>query len=48
MRIDYIVCSEQFEDKIESKHSVTIREVRQVLLRHPRIRFKDSHAETDH
>lgn len=39
MQIDYIVCPDYIEDKLESKHHVTIREARQVLLSKPRIRF---------
>jgi uncharacterized DUF497 family protein len=39
MQIDSIVCPEHIEEKLESKHSVTCREARQVLLNEPRIRF---------
>ena len=39
MKIDFIVCPESIEYKLESKHSVTVREARQVLLNNPRIRF---------
>jgi len=39
MQIDYIVCPEKIENKLESKHHVTVREARQVLLSKPRIRF---------
>jgi len=41
MKIDYIVCPEKIEDKLESKHHVTIREARQVLLSKPLIRFAE-------
>ena len=41
MNIDYIVCPEKIEDKIESKHHVTVFEARQELLKKPRIRFAE-------
>ena len=41
MQIEYIVCPVEIEDKLESKHSVTLREVRQALLNQPRIRFAE-------
>lgn len=41
MRIDYIVCPENIEAKLESKHHVTVREAREVLLHNPRIRFAE-------
>jgi len=41
MQIDYLVCPEKIEDKLESKHHVTVREARQVLLSKPRIRFAE-------
>lgn len=41
MKIDYIVCPDNIEDKLESKHNVTVREARQVLLSNPRIRFAE-------
>jgi len=41
MHIDYIVCPENIEDKIISKHNVTVREVRKLLLSKPRIRFAE-------
>jgi uncharacterized DUF497 family protein len=41
MKIDFIVCPENIEFKLESKHHVTIREARQVLLYNPRIRFAE-------
>lgn len=41
MQIDYIVCPENIKDKLESKHHVTVREARQVLLGKPRIRFAE-------
>lgn len=44
MRIDFIVCPERIEEKLESKHGGACREARQALLSQPRIRF----AEKDH
>jgi len=41
LKIDYIVCPDDIEDKLESKHNVTVREARQVLLSNPRIRFAE-------
>jgi uncharacterized DUF497 family protein len=41
MQIDSIVCPEHVEEKLESKHSVTCREARQVLLNEPRVRFAE-------
>ncbi|MBM3131370.1 MAG: BrnT family toxin [Chloroflexi bacterium] len=41
MQIDYIVCPDSIADKLESKHRVTVREARQVLLNDPRIRFAE-------
>jgi uncharacterized protein len=41
MQIDSIVCPEHIEEKLESKHSVTCREARQVLFSQPRIRFAE-------
>ncbi len=41
MQIDYIVCPDYIEDKLESEHHVTVREARQVLFRKPRIRFAE-------
>jgi uncharacterized DUF497 family protein len=39
VNIENIVCPANIEDKLESKHSVTAAEARQVLLNRPRIRF---------
>jgi hypothetical protein len=39
MQIDYIICPEDIEDKLESKHNVTVKEAREVLLSKHRIRF---------
>lgn len=39
MHIESIVCSESIEEKLETKHGVVLREVRQVFLNSPRIRF---------
>ena len=41
MKIEFIVCTDAIEDKLESKHGVTVREARQVLLNEPRIRFAE-------
>lgn len=41
MQINYIICPENIEDKLESKHLVTVREARQILLNRPRIRFAE-------
>ena len=41
MQIETIVCTEQVEAKLESKHRVTCREVRQVFFSEPRIRFAE-------
>lgn len=41
MQIDYIICPQNIEDKIESAHDVTVQEVRQVLLGKHRIRFAE-------
>ena len=41
MKIDYIVCPGNIEEKLESKHHITAREARQVLLHKPRIRFAE-------
>jgi uncharacterized DUF497 family protein len=41
MRIDYVICPDYIEDKLESRHRVTVREARQVMLSRPRIRFAE-------
>jgi uncharacterized DUF497 family protein len=41
MQIDFIICPEHIADKLETKHNVTYREVRQALLNEPRIRFAE-------
>ena len=41
MKIDFIVCPENIEEKLGSKHHLTVREARQVLLHNPRIRFAE-------
>ncbi len=41
MRIDFIVCPENIESKIESKHHLSVQEVREMMLNHPRIRFAE-------
>jgi uncharacterized DUF497 family protein len=37
--IETVICSESIEEKLERKHSVRLREVRQLFLNRPRIRF---------
>lgn len=34
-----IICPDYIEDKLETKHNVSVLEARQVLLNEPRIRF---------
>jgi uncharacterized DUF497 family protein len=41
MQIDYIICPDTIEEKLATKHHVTLREVRQALLNNPRIRFAE-------
>jgi uncharacterized DUF497 family protein len=41
MKIVNIVCPASIEEKIEAKHRVTFREVRQMLIGNPRIRFAE-------
>lgn len=41
MRIESVVCSELIEEKLEVKHRVALREVREVFLNQPRIRFAE-------
>ena len=41
MQIDFIVCPEHIEEKLESKHKVTCGEAHQLLLSEPRIRFAE-------
>jgi len=41
MRIEFIVCPDYIEEKLQSKHDVTCYEARQVLLGQPRIRFAE-------
>ena len=41
MNIESIICPEAIEEKLESRHHVTFREARQVLLGYPRIRFAE-------
>lgn len=41
MNIDYIICPEEIEEKLNKKHGVTLREVRQAMLNNPRIRFAE-------
>ncbi len=41
MHIESVECSDIVEEKLERKHGVTLREVRQVFLNQPRIRFAE-------
>ncbi|MGK7876939.1 MAG: BrnT family toxin [Xenococcaceae cyanobacterium] len=41
MRIESIICPERIEEKLQSKHGVTVYEVRQVFFSKPRIRFAE-------
>ena len=41
MKIDFIVCPQSIEEKLEVKHHLTVREARQILLNKPRIRFAE-------
>jgi uncharacterized DUF497 family protein len=41
VRIDFITCPEVIQEKLESKHQVTLAEARQLLLSRPRIRFAE-------
>jgi uncharacterized DUF497 family protein len=41
MRIEFIVCPDYIEEKLQAKHGVTCYEARQVLLGQPRIRFAE-------
>ena len=41
MKINFIVCASTIEEKIDSKHCVTFRELRQIMIYKPRIRFAE-------
>jgi uncharacterized DUF497 family protein len=41
VNIEYIVCPESIQDKLETRHRVTVPEARETLLSHPRIRFAE-------
>lgn len=41
MKIDHIVCPAHIEEKLASKHQVTVREARHILLNQPRVRFAE-------
>ena len=41
MQIDFVVCPINIEQKLESRHQVSVREARQVLLSQPRIWFAE-------
>ncbi|MBM3144127.1 MAG: BrnT family toxin [Chloroflexi bacterium] len=41
MRIDYIVCPADIEDKLVTKHHVTALEAKQTILNNPRIHFAE-------
>jgi uncharacterized protein len=41
LKINYVVCPENIEEKLEVKHHLSVREAREVLLGQPRIRFAE-------
>ncbi len=41
MNIEYILCPETIQAKLETKHRVAVPETREALLSHPRIRFAE-------
>lgn len=41
MKIDKIVCPNSIQEKLQTKHYLTAREARQILLGNPRIRFAE-------
>jgi len=41
MEIAVIICPAAIAEKLETKHHVTVREARQVLLSAPRMRFAE-------
>ena len=41
MRIEFIVCPADIEDKLEWKHNLTACEARQVLVNKPRFRYTE-------
>ncbi|MGH8247146.1 MAG: BrnT family toxin [Gammaproteobacteria bacterium] len=41
MQVEFIVCPDYIEEKLQSKHNVNCREARQTLLNRPRIRFAE-------
>ena len=41
MRIEFVVCPTNIEQKLQSKHRVTCREAEQTLSNTPRIRFAE-------
>jgi hypothetical protein len=48
MRIEFIVCPEYIEEKLEFKNRLTCDEVEQVLQNQPRFRFAEKgHSEGD-
>ena len=42
MRIDFIICPDEINEKLARKHNVTEQDARQVLLNNPRIRFAEN------
>ena len=42
MRIESVECPDIIEEKLETKHGVWVREVHQIFLNRPRIRFVES------
>ncbi len=41
INITHIICTEKIEEKLEVKHGVILKEVRQLLLGKPRVRFAE-------
>ena len=41
MQIEFIVCPEYIEEKLETKHNVTCREARHIFFNQPRFRFAE-------
>ena len=44
MKIESIYCPKRIEEKLQSKHCVSVYEVRQVFFSQPRIRFAEISA----
>jgi len=41
MEMNFIICPDRIQEKLISKHRVTLEEARQVMLSRPRIRFAE-------